>query len=105
MLLVLPPLLFLNEFVWYAIVAFAFSASRPRSAYLSTKHWIDRAAGAVVGALGLKLMLEGMAAILTPEQYELYSKQEEARAALWREGGGGGGFGGPGRGPGGPPPR
>ena len=38
------------------------SASRPRSAYLSTKHWIDRAAGAVVGALGLKLMWEGMAA-------------------------------------------
>jgi threonine/homoserine/homoserine lactone efflux protein len=62
MLLVLPPLLFLNEFAWYAIVAFAFSASRPRSAYLSTKHWIDRAAGAVVGALGLKLMWEGMAA-------------------------------------------
>nr|WP_167480839.1 LysE family transporter [Mesorhizobium waimense] len=62
MLLVLPPLLFCNEFVWYAIVAFAFSASGPRSVYLRVKHWIDRAAGAVVGALGLKLMIEGMAA-------------------------------------------
>ncbi|TIT90826.1 MAG: LysE family translocator, partial [Mesorhizobium sp.] len=62
MLLVLPPLLFLNEFVWYAVVAFAFSSSRPRAAYLGTKHWIDRAAGAVVGALGIKLMWEGMAA-------------------------------------------
>jgi threonine/homoserine/homoserine lactone efflux protein len=62
MLLALPPLLFCNEFVWYAIVAFAFSASRPRSVYLRAKHWIDRAAGAVVGALGVKLVIEGMGA-------------------------------------------
>ncbi|CCV03518.1 Amino acid efflux protein [Mesorhizobium metallidurans STM 2683] len=62
MLLVLPPLLFCNEFVWYAIVAFAFSSSRPRSIYLRAKHWIDRAAGAVVGALGVKLVIEGMGA-------------------------------------------
>jgi threonine/homoserine/homoserine lactone efflux protein len=62
MLVVLPPLLFCNEFVWYAIVAFAFSSSRPRSVYLRSKHWIDRAAGAVVGALGAKLMFEGIEA-------------------------------------------
>jgi threonine/homoserine/homoserine lactone efflux protein len=60
MLVALPILLFCNEFVWYAIVAFAFSASKPRAAYLRTKLWIDRAAGAVVGALGAKLVVEGV---------------------------------------------
>ena len=62
MLVALPPLLFCTEFFWYGIVAVAFSSSKPRSAYLRTKHWIDRAAGAVVGALGVKLMVEGMQA-------------------------------------------
>ena len=62
MLVVLPPLLFCIEFVWYAIVALAFSSNRPRSLYLRAKHWIDRAAGAVVGALGVKLVIEGMVA-------------------------------------------
>jgi threonine/homoserine/homoserine lactone efflux protein len=65
MLVVLPPLLFCTEFLWYAVVAFAFSSSKPRSAYLRTKRWIDRAAGAVVGALGVKLLLEGMQAART----------------------------------------
>jgi threonine/homoserine/homoserine lactone efflux protein len=62
MLVVLPPLLSCIEFVWYAIVALAFSANGPRSLYLRAKHWIDRAAGAVVGALGVKLVIEGMVA-------------------------------------------
>ncbi|MDB6069638.1 MAG: hypothetical protein JWL81_809 [Verrucomicrobiales bacterium] len=48
-----------------------------------------------------KATLEGMQSILTPEQYELYSKQEEERATMFRNNGGFGGFG---RGPGGPPP-
>ena len=65
MLLVLPPLLFCNEFLWYAIVALAISSSKPRSIYLRAKQWIDRAAGAVVGALGAKLMIEGMRAVRT----------------------------------------
>ncbi|MDR6820847.1 threonine/homoserine/homoserine lactone efflux protein [Neorhizobium sp. 2083] len=65
MLLVLPPLLFCNEFAWYAIVAFALSSHGPRSIYLRAKRWIDRAAGAVVGALGMKLMIEGMGAMRT----------------------------------------
>jgi RhtB (resistance to homoserine/threonine) family protein len=60
MLLVLPVLLFCNEFVWYSIVAFALSASHPRSIYAQAKHWIDRATGAVVGALGAKLMIESV---------------------------------------------
>jgi threonine/homoserine/homoserine lactone efflux protein len=58
MLLALPALLFCNEFVWYSIVAFALSAAHPRSIYLRAKSLIDRATGAVVGALGLKLMVE-----------------------------------------------
>ena len=58
MLLALPPLLFVNEFVWYAIVAVGFSSRGPRLVYLRSKTWIDRAAGAVVGGLGLKLMTD-----------------------------------------------
>jgi len=62
MLLVLPPLLFCNEFVWYAIVAFALSSTGPRTVYLRAKRRIDRTAGAIVGALGIKLMIEGVGA-------------------------------------------
>lgn len=58
MLLALPPLLFINEFLWYAIVALGFSSHGPRVVYLRSKTWIDRTAGAVVGALGLKLMTD-----------------------------------------------
>lgn len=57
-LVVLPPLIFLLEASWYAAVALAFSAERPRSAYVDAKGWIDRAAGAVMGALGLALIVE-----------------------------------------------
>lgn len=60
MLLALPPMLFLTEFVWYSIVAIGFSARRPKAAYLRSKAWIDRAAGAVVGALGAKLMADSL---------------------------------------------
>lgn len=60
MLLALPPLLFVNELVWYTIVAVGFSARGPRAAYIRSKIWIDRAAGAVVGALGLKLMADSL---------------------------------------------
>jgi threonine/homoserine/homoserine lactone efflux protein len=53
----LPPLVFAIETGWYTIVALAFSADRPRGAYLRAKGWIDRFAGAVMGALGLRLIL------------------------------------------------
>lgn len=59
MLLVLPPLLFCNELAWYTIVAVALSSNHPRTVYLRSKRWIDRTAGAVVGALGARLMIEG----------------------------------------------
>jgi threonine/homoserine/homoserine lactone efflux protein len=57
---VLPPLIFLLETGWYTIVAFAFSAARPRALYLGAKLWIDRFAGGVVGVLGGKLILEAV---------------------------------------------
>jgi threonine/homoserine/homoserine lactone efflux protein len=57
-LIALPAGLFLIEAGWYAIVALAFSASRPRAAYLRSKLWVDRLAAAVMGALGLRLLSE-----------------------------------------------
>ena len=57
-LLTLPPAVFLIEAGWYAIVAVAFSAGRPRAAYLRSKTWIDRLAASVIGALGLRLVFE-----------------------------------------------
>jgi threonine/homoserine/homoserine lactone efflux protein len=44
------------ETAWYALVALLFSSSGPQRVYLSYKAWIDRAAGAVMFALGLKLV-------------------------------------------------
>jgi threonine/homoserine/homoserine lactone efflux protein len=57
-LLALPPALFVIEAGWYAAVAVAFSAGRPRAAYLGAKTAIDRLAGAVLAALGLRLIYE-----------------------------------------------
>lgn len=58
LLLLIPPGVFLIEFGWYALVALLFSARRPRAAYLSSKHWIDRAAGVLMGALGARLVVD-----------------------------------------------
>jgi hypothetical protein len=49
---------FAVETAWYALVAVAFSAERPRHGYLRSKLWIDRMAGAGRGCWGLKLMSE-----------------------------------------------
>jgi threonine/homoserine/homoserine lactone efflux protein len=59
-LVALPIGLFAIEAGWYAIVAYAFSAERPRAAYLRSKRWIDRLAAAVMGALGLRLIGEAV---------------------------------------------
>jgi threonine/homoserine/homoserine lactone efflux protein len=56
--LALPALIFVQETGWYALVAFAISSSRPRALYLGAKIWIDRFAGAVIGALGIRLIFE-----------------------------------------------
>lgn len=58
----LPPMLFLIEFGWYTVVAVGFSSRTPRAAYLRSKIWIDRTAGAVVGALSTKLMVDSVRA-------------------------------------------
>ncbi|MBB3264226.1 threonine/homoserine/homoserine lactone efflux protein [Azospirillum sp. OGB3] len=57
-LLALPPAVFLVETGWYAVVAVAFSAGRPRAAYLRSKAWIDRVAASVIGALGIRLVMD-----------------------------------------------
>lgn len=58
--LALPPLIFLQETAWYALVALAFSASRPRAVYLGAKLWIDRIAAALIGVLGIRLLYEAV---------------------------------------------
>lgn len=54
----IPPLIFLQETLWYAIVAVAFSAARPRTLYLGLKLWLDRAAAGFIAVLGVRLVLE-----------------------------------------------
>lgn len=50
-------LVFAIEAGWYALVALALSSSGPRSSYLRCKAWVDRMAGGVMVALGMKLAL------------------------------------------------
>lgn len=52
----LVTLVFLVETGWYALVALALASERPRNAYLRHKAWVDRLAGGVMVALGLKLV-------------------------------------------------
>jgi threonine/homoserine/homoserine lactone efflux protein len=47
---------FAFEAGWYAIVAVLLSSFGPRRAYLRCKTWVDRAVGAVMMGLGLKLI-------------------------------------------------
>ena len=54
--LALPAVIFAIEAGWYAIVALVLSAPSPRAGYLRFKIWIDRAAGAVMALLGLRLI-------------------------------------------------
>ncbi|WP_374467491.1 LysE family translocator [Ferrovibrio sp.] len=56
----LVPAVFVVECGWYALVAVAFSAGRPRALYLNAKHWIDRAAGGVMALLGIRLIVESV---------------------------------------------
>ena len=48
--------IFAVEFLWYLAVALMFSTGRVRRAYTGAKLWIDRAAGACLAALGLRLV-------------------------------------------------
>jgi threonine/homoserine/homoserine lactone efflux protein len=56
----IPLGVFVVEAGWYTFVALAFSARQPRRLYLSSKAWIDRAAGAVMAGLGLRLIFTGL---------------------------------------------
>jgi len=51
-------MIFVIEGGWYAIVALALSAERSRTTYLGWKTSIDRLAGGVMAALGIKLLGE-----------------------------------------------
>jgi threonine/homoserine/homoserine lactone efflux protein len=48
--------LFAIETGWYSIVALALSAPSPRATYLRSKSKLDRIAGGVMAALGIKLI-------------------------------------------------
>jgi threonine/homoserine/homoserine lactone efflux protein len=52
----LVALVFAVESSWYALVAVALSSEAPHTAYLRYKAWVDRLAGGVMIALGLKLV-------------------------------------------------
>lgn len=56
----IPAAIFGVEAGWYCVVAVVFSSSRPRMLYLGSKIWIDRAAGTVMAALGLRLIADGL---------------------------------------------
>ncbi len=56
MSLALLVLVFFDEFLWYAIVAIAFSVERLRSGYQRLKRIIDRVTGGFLGLLGLRML-------------------------------------------------
>jgi threonine/homoserine/homoserine lactone efflux protein len=59
MYLAIPPIDFVIEGSWYTFVAVTMSSAAPRTIYMRARAWIDRAAGCVLGALGLRLIWEG----------------------------------------------
>jgi threonine/homoserine/homoserine lactone efflux protein len=46
----------MNEIVWYSLVSLFFGSPPVRRFYLIAKRWIDRATGAFLGLLGLRLL-------------------------------------------------
>lgn len=57
LVLAVPPCVFVLEVTWYLIVACALSTARLRGAYLQGKATIDRFAGAILGLLGIRLLI------------------------------------------------
>lgn len=49
--------IFLNETLWYVVVARVFSLPRARAAYIGLKSSVDRTFGALIAAFGLKIAL------------------------------------------------
>jgi threonine/homoserine/homoserine lactone efflux protein len=58
--LTLPPLILFQETLWYALVALLFSSPKPRALHGRGKQWFDRLAGAVLGALGVRLIWDAL---------------------------------------------
>lgn len=55
--LVILAMIFVNEFVWYGIVAVVFGSAPARAAYGRAKLWIDRAMAVLLLVLGVRLVL------------------------------------------------
>lgn len=53
----LPVCVFCMEAGWYTFVAYALSSQRTRTSYLGAKRYIDRFASALLGGMGLRLLL------------------------------------------------
>ncbi|MEH6475443.1 MAG: hypothetical protein V7727_07120, partial [Sneathiella sp.] len=53
-------IVFCNETLWYSIVSFAFSIEKSQNFYFSAKPWIDRIMALVLGAIGVKLILDAL---------------------------------------------
>lgn len=56
MIVALMVIVTLNEVVWYTLVSLFFGSAPVRRFYLTAKRWIDRATGAFLGLLGLRLL-------------------------------------------------
>ncbi len=54
-LLLLLAVIFVDETLWYVLVARVFSLRRARAAYVRAKAWVDRAFGALIAAFGVKI--------------------------------------------------
>ncbi|MEH6545694.1 MAG: LysE family transporter [Sneathiella sp.] len=53
-------IVFCNETLWYSIVSFAFSIEKSQNFYFLAKTWIDRIIAFVLGAIGVKLILDAL---------------------------------------------
>ncbi len=56
MVVALIAIVTVNEVAWYSLVSLFFGSSPVRRVYLVAKRWIDRATGAFLGLLGLRLL-------------------------------------------------
>jgi threonine/homoserine/homoserine lactone efflux protein len=56
MIVALVAIVTMNETVWYSLVSLFFGSSPVRRFYLMAKRWIERATGAFLGLLGLRLL-------------------------------------------------
>jgi threonine efflux protein len=60
LLIVAVALVFLNAIVWHLFLALAFSHPRVQAGYARRRKWFNRVAGAIVGAMGARLVLSSI---------------------------------------------